>query len=476
MKENLINVNHTQASNRQKEQFKFIQLDRILNESDEIIFRNEINQQEKIDNGKKKILAEITEARNRLLKQDMDSAIARRTYAIEFDIAAYDVLKTYIGSPGYIEAKEELDLYTEFQLQTMLGERFHTGLSSYKCNIKEGKIYAGGMNEPMVSVLERGRDFRKLNGSTELEREYAEVVGFQNIQEVLTNEQTPDGTKMLSFSLPGKEGSIYAKNFYDIFEKCTDLDGESIIKVNRYSSKLSKSDVINKIKEIDKTFDLNQNIDDAFLLAHPLTISSENSFLQSAEDLHKFLHKEHELISSDDFTELINENKKAREIYLEQLLNSPESVHIVFNGLINNADNIRNLMLHKKKNQEINNLESNSIDMYQNVRINNKDDIFVLGKLPVNQISTGCGMSSGYAVSGPGMIVGGSPYSVGFFGTEQVSSCKECGLNSSDNHYHCPKDLKDKNGNNGCGRRYADETSKAERTKECTDCGFKFNC
>lgn len=49
-------------------------------------------------------------------------------------------------------------------------------------------------------------------------------------------------------------------------------------------------------------------------------------------------------------------------------------------------------------------------------------------------------------------------------GIETESACS-CPDGNMDNHYHCP----------GCNKRYADETNKTERTKECP-CGFEFGC
>lgn len=46
----------------------------------------------------------------------------------------------------------------------------------------------------------------------------------------------------------------------------------------------------------------------------------------------------------------------------------------------------------------------------------------------------------------------------------EVKDC-ECPDGNPDNHYHCPD----------CGKKYEDETHKAERTKECS-CGFEFGC
>ena len=74
----------------------------------------------------------------------------------------------------------------------------------------------------MLAMMKRGRDYRwKIGKPVDFARESAEVFGFEQIQKVLADEAMPVGTMMLSISPQGDiaNGSVYTKNFYDIYQK-----------------------------------------------------------------------------------------------------------------------------------------------------------------------------------------------------------------------------------------------------------------
>src|SRR6185312_17444350 len=56
-----------------------------------------------------------------------------QTYEDELDRAVYKTLGTFhtSNSEAFQRAKRELDDYTQFQLETSIGERLHVGLSTY---------------------------------------------------------------------------------------------------------------------------------------------------------------------------------------------------------------------------------------------------------------------------------------------------------------------------------------------------------
>ncbi len=101
--------------------------------------------------------------------------------------------------------------------------------------------------------------------------------------------------------------------------------------------------------------------------------------------------------------------------------------------------------------------------------------------LPLNPLSFG--MILDELASRPGCAGGGMPMMVnsisprlGIVGFENANSkCKECERSASDNHYHCPINLRDVEGKKGCGKFYEDETSRIVKTPKCR-CGFIFNC
>lgn len=435
-----------------------------------------VKDQKTEEHGRRYINTQITKARERLLQEITDDETSKRTYNIEFDAVVYHTLYQYRDLPGYEKARLDLDDYTKFQLETILGERFHTGLSTYTSSIRNGIIYADGMDEPMLDVLERGRLFRENHGSKDVSREEAEVVGFTKIQDILGDPEIPAGTMMLSISPQGGRGSIYMHNFYDIFLKRIDEEGNPFVEVNRYSSALSKQESLERVQEISPGYGSDEVVDDVYFLANPVMINAGNKKLKTSEDVHKLLHEEHSTMSEEEYREMLKICMPAILSYIEIMCDKPfdtEEHKLAFNAILNIADKVADILK-----EGINNTD----DIFRRMgivawsqRVLGKEELFVLGTLPVRGVDTGCGFSGGFDL-GLGMYAAGLPFSVGYFGAEIKKSCSECGGDLGDNHYHCPKNLKDKNGREGCGQSYKDETHKAIRTSECWRCGFKFGC
>lgn len=388
------------------------------------------------EQGKRFINKRITEAREELLHQEKDETANKRTYAIDFDTVAYRTLKVHTGLPGFYEAKEDLDRYTAFQMRTLLGERFHTGLSRYSSSIIDGLIYPDDMAEPFIDVLKRGRDFRKVNGSTETKREDAEVSGFTEIQKVLCDQDTPAGTKMLSISPAGSHGSIYKKNFYDVFTKEINAEGKPIVKVHRYSSALSIDETVLKLCQINAGYGENGTVDDSYLLAHPIQISAQDKKLPTADAVHQFLHKEHNAMSERDFADIIEICTPAILGYIDILSSTPEDEmmqKLAFNAILNMADyasdrkkNLKGAQSHDKKTYS----HKDTLPFVNKPM--GRADIFIFGTTPVRQVDTGCGSSGGYEVTkgmttgfgnSPLLVVNGIPYSVISFGMEKTLDC-----------------------------------------------------
>jgi hypothetical protein len=236
---------------------------------------------------------------------------------------------------------------------------------------------------------------------------------------------------MLSVSLPGRKGSIYSKNFYDIFTKQIDEDGKPYVEFSRYSSALSPNEAIEKIRKIDP--DYWEEADDAYFLAHPIKIDAKDEKLLNADTIHKFLHKEHETTLTEDMLKIIQYSRQARQLYIETLLNNPDAdkVLLAFNAILNISDKVANkIKLQKVRNGEVIYSSEESFDMFKKIPQMTKADIFAVGRLQVKQIDTGCGSSGGYTVNANSMLlmssIYGNPYSVAAFGlSDETKNTRE---------------------------------------------------
>jgi len=93
-------------------------------------------------------------------------------------------------------------------------------LSHENFDVKKGQIYARNGREPFVEVIKKGKGLQeKLLKSYDYEREDAEVVGFEKMEQILTDSKTPEGSMVISISPPGGAESSYRQNFYDVFTK-----------------------------------------------------------------------------------------------------------------------------------------------------------------------------------------------------------------------------------------------------------------
>lgn len=293
------------------------------------------------------------------------------------EVVAYDVSfdrKVYKNPSSELDG-QMLDAYTRRQVETHIGERFNVVLSTSRYNIQEGTIFAEDMHEPFLDMMVRGRDYRKLHGDPiDHLREEAEVEGFRKVQDTLVNAQT--GSMMLSISPPGREGSIYTHNFYDIFTVKQDQKGK-YIEARRYSSSLSVPEYLQKL------WDLRPDAKEAFLwasdahlLSHPVFISDKT---MNADFVHRQLHKDHQTMSEVEFSRIVNECKPFIDEYIKSLRNDPENdkrhEHL-FRATLNKADEAA-----EGKEIYYKDHEAFLMDMHR------------LGKQEVRYVDTGCGPS-----------------------------------------------------------------------------------
>jgi hypothetical protein len=341
-----------------------------------------------------------------------------RTYDISFDQEKSREIGVNSSLEEQLRQKEAFSAYVTSQMETHLGERFNVGISTFSYDIKNGELWGRDMEEPFVKSLKRGRDYRKLHGNeVDQRREEAEVKGFEKIQNVLTDENIPIGTMMLSVSPPGLRGSTYTHNFYDVFTVYSREESDQrFIEARRYASALSTEEYSDKIGAFTR-INIDESDPAASFLENPIPITNA----LTAKDIHAYLHKDHEYMGSNQFEVIKRSCSELIKAYTEGVIKQPDNniLHkILFNTILNKADELAEMIEMKGAEQA---------ESEQNIRFVLKDEIEKYAFLPVRQTMTGCGFSGGYGIAVEQM---GSPFSVSYYAPdrygERTFNCPTC--------------------------------------------------
>lgn len=412
-----------------------------------------LEQEHGLTQTKQKIADSLVLARNKFIKENNSQKVedGNLAYRPEFDRQEYVTLSKFKESDPfeYEKAREELDTRTRRQLETLLGERFNVKLSTTRYEIKDGKIFGENSDEPFIDVLKRGRDYRKLYGNpVDHDRENAEFDGFSKIQDVLCVKDAQLDTVIVSVSPPGEKGSDYQHNFYDVFALRADEKGK-YIEARRYSSALSNSEYVQKLKELKPDLEISEDANDAYFLANPVKIEA-NSQSVLEDRIHQHFHKEHEYMSEEDFRSVIGGCSGFIAEYTKTLAMDPRDERtqvLILNAILNRADYILDRMREDKEITvgRIRSSEGYSVridsSMYK-AYVPTREELYMLGTQPVRQVNTGCGGSGGfslesslksnnsYVISSNAQVSSG-PFSVGDFGISSERTlkcnCPSCG-------------------------------------------------
>lgn len=241
--------------------------------------------------------------------------------------------------------KRENDLpYNRIQLETHLRERFNALLSIVEYGIVDGHLVRQGASEPFVNAIARGRNHIRTVAPNQIDfaREDAEVEGFRNvIDPLLSNPNTSLGTKVISISPKGEEGSRYKHNFYDIFT-LNRKNGQRFVELRRYSSALIPEEYTQKDFFVGL---YPQNPTAADFLSNPTPIA--NIFI-SAEQIHQTLHKEHDYMKEEEFIAIWN--SKPVQDRVNKYLFRKDAKN--FNAILNCSDDIYEENKKKKRGEQ----------------------------------------------------------------------------------------------------------------------------
>lgn len=227
------------------------------------------------------------------------------------------------------DQKEKDVQFIAKQLETHLRERFNVLVSIVEYGIRDGHLIRQGTEEPFVESIKRGRDIiQKLSPNRlDVDRENAEVVGFQKIDSFLSDPETPINSKMLSISPKGEEGSKYQHNFYDIFT-LKERNGQKYVEMSRYSSALTRTDYANRLG-----LDPNNPPQAKDFLADPIKGGTHIT----PEEIHKKLHIDHNYMDPSEFMDGIWTSPLVQTFVKRYQLNRDARS---FNGILNAADEV----------------------------------------------------------------------------------------------------------------------------------------
>ncbi len=293
------------------------------------------------------------------------------------------------------------------QLETHLRERFNVLVSTVEYGIIDGHLVRQGAEEPFIDSVKRGRDViqRLSPNPVDVDRENAEVVGFEKIDAFLSDPTTPLNSKMLSISPKGEDGSKYQHNFYDIFT-LKEIQGKRYVELSRYSSGLGRRDYAKRLG-----FDINNPPEAAEFLTNPIVITDISI---SSEQIHQALHIDHAYMEPSDFDDVWTSPLVQAFVQRYELNRDARS----FNAILNAADEIWENKIKREKGQAFKDYSTHDLS-YGEVRY--------LEEKEVRQAGGQCPGKSGADISN-------SPFSVSEFANlehdkygERTFECPNCG-------------------------------------------------
>lgn len=329
------------------------------------------------------------------------------TYEPALDREVYKELRQHriLHPDAYQDMLQMLRGYTRCQIETFIGERLTVGLSKFRYDMRftsdgVGILYGQGMTDNLIEMISRGKDCRnEIGADIDHPRQVAEVTQFEKIQEALGDPKAKLGTTVISFSPPGKEGSSYAHNFYDMFILREDKTGERYVEARRYASGLSIDESLQKAEHLQPGYTeelpLEENHIDAFLISRPLVIQKGHEFFNKPDELHKALQGKKDAMSHEEFGNKVLKDKVFSgmvDYYIHTLETDPENTSILrrtLDALMNRADEAAGLR------NPVGQTRWGRYYMGPSIPLPIIAQINMYGAHEVRQTDTGCGFSGG---------------------------------------------------------------------------------
>lgn len=337
---------------------------------------------------------------------------ASLAYNTKLDIQAYQDLPA--------SKLNSLNQLTRFNVETSIGERFNVELFQTTYYLEDNLIKHPLYEEPFIERVKLGQKFRQQKGSTDIEREIAEVVGFEKIQRILT-ETVTDEAKVISISPRGTSSSIYQHNFFDVYQKNPD----GTITMSRFTSKLTHDEFYQAAQKLDPFNDICQNPSDADFLANPLIT------YKSASEILEIMHPQEETMSRPEYQKLLEACTPLILNYIRTLEENPNEflADKNYNAILKFADVATGF------DQQITGVQDRQSIIRSISRPHElASTVNYLAAQTIRRVATACGQSgnSQGSFSFAGLF---RPFSVAEFAIGR-SGCADCG--GSEDHFHCP--------------------------------------
>lgn len=297
-------------------------------------------------------------------------------------------------------------------MEKNLYERAHTSQSMvtyYQDN--EGRIYNPKFpGESFDVVLQRGLEYSKSKGFVDYEREVKEFEGWEEVMMVLFDPQTPINKKAIVISRAGmKPGTAFTGNFVDIYTKTVDLiTGEVIVVMRRFASGTNDDEYRAVAIRFDHNYFSSGKVEergiDIYFKEHPIFI---DPIVDSRSDNELFdaeFKKQKGATEEQKTKGYLDECKLFILHYADTICSKfvePEKVKIAFNAAINKFDSLRKGIV------EFGSSTISKISGLVNKATGFFEDIEHYGRMKVEEMMVGCGLSGGFSLGGIGEIVGG---------------------------------------------------------------------
>ncbi len=339
---------------------------------------------------------------------------ARLAYNPRLDIEAFcklEVLKDTLPQDQYQREQNSLLDLTKTNLITSLAERLNVEIYKTTYTQNGGHLYHGEFYPgiPFLEIVRRGQRIRESAGSQEVEREKAEVKGFEKVQELLAGDSLSEGAKVIVISPKGSGNSIYGHNFFDVYTKSTN----GRITMSRYTSKATRQQFRGSAQELDPFSSIPENPTDADFLKNPIVT------YRDVEEIKLVMNEDEKTLAISDFQSLLpslmpqidNILKNLRQNRDQSILNQQHQSLLKSTDIASGQDG----QFSKERQAEI------LAQMSQNPA----EIVQFLGNQPLREVKTGCGIS-GFTTPNLFSVSEFAKANQDKFGTLEIH-CEECG-------------------------------------------------
>lgn len=316
--------------------------------------------------------------------------------------------------------------------------------------------YPDSDKEPIDVVFQRGLEFSKNQGFVDYNREAEEFEGWKEAMVVLFDPETPVNEKEIVISEKSKKkGSQFTDNFVDIFTKTIDPQTNQVMVVmGRFASEVDHQGYVNFAKSKDKNYfkkgKIEKGEEDIYFKRHPIHIEAA----KDSRDTHQFFAEEFKT------QKRALEENKVREYIAQCRLEvvhyantvcaeffNVENVKEAFNATLNVFDSLR------KGLKIMFAAASEAVNSGISYAKNFLDRIHYYGRMMVEAIMVGCGLSAGFSLgktfSGISSLLSAASESISslIFGSDKYGTralrCESCNATSQRpagkllTHYPC---------------------------------------